>query len=122
MLAENKTATNTAKTTKIETKRFITQALPKIGIVYAKKLKKFGIKTVHDLLFYFPARYDDFSEIISIKAARQKLGETVCVQGQIVEIENKNTFKKFMSMTEATIQDDGEEIKVIWLLAEFIII
>jgi len=90
------------------------EEIPKIGTAYGKKLKKFGIKTVQDLLFYFPARYDDFSEIISINAARQRLGETVCVQGQITEIENTNTFKKFMTMTEATLQDDGAEIKVIW--------
>ena len=63
------------------------QEIPKIGLVYAKRLKKFGIKTVQDLLFYFPARYDDFSEIISVERARQKLGETVCVQGEIIEIE-----------------------------------
>ena len=90
------------------------EEVPKIGVAYAKKLKKFGIKTVQDLLFYFPARYDDFSEIISVKEARQRLGETVCIQGQITEIENTNTFKKFMTMTEAVIQDDGAEIKVIW--------
>ena len=90
------------------------EEVPRIGITYQKKLKKFGIKTVQDLLFYFPARYDDFSEIISIKQARQKLGQTVCVQGQIAEIENTNTFKKFMTMTEAIIQDNDAEIKVIW--------
>jgi len=90
------------------------EEVPKIGLAYAKRLKKFGIKTVQDLLFYFPARYDDFSEIISIKQARQRLGQTVCVQGQITEIKNTNTFKKFMAMTEAIIQDDNAEIKVIW--------
>ncbi|MCX6721215.1 MAG: ATP-dependent DNA helicase RecG [Candidatus Staskawiczbacteria bacterium] len=90
------------------------EEIPKVGVAYAKKLKKFGIKTVQDLLFYFPARYDDFSEIISIKEAHQRLGQTVCVQGQITEIENTNTFKKFMSLTEATIQDRDGEIKVIW--------
>jgi ATP-dependent DNA helicase RecG len=95
----------------LETK---TEEVPKIGTVYAKRLKKFGIKTVRDLLFYFPARYDDFSEIISIKEAKQRLGDVVCVQGQITEIENANTFKKFMSLTEATIKDDSGEIKVIW--------
>ena len=90
------------------------EEIPKIGLAYAKRLKKFGIKTVQDLLFYFPARYDDFSEIISIKTARQRLGEIVCVQGQIIEIENTNTFKKYMTMTEAVVQDDNAEIKVIW--------
>jgi len=90
------------------------EEIPKIGVAYQKKLKKFGIKTVQDLLFYFPARYDDFSKIISIKDARQRLGQTVCMQGQITEIKNTNTFKKYMIMTEATIQDDNVEIKVIW--------
>ncbi|MCX6718717.1 MAG: ATP-dependent DNA helicase RecG [Candidatus Staskawiczbacteria bacterium] len=90
------------------------EEIPKIGTVYAKRLKKFGIKTVQDLLFYFPARYDDFSEIISISRARQRLNDVVCVQGQITEIENSNSFKKFMSLTEATIQDNSGEIKIIW--------
>jgi ATP-dependent DNA helicase RecG len=88
--------------------------LPKIGTAYAKRLKKFGIKTVQDLLFYFPARYDDFSEIISIKDAKQRLGEVVCVQGRITNIESTHTFKKFMSLTQVTIQDDTAEINVIW--------
>ena len=88
--------------------------LPKIGAAYAKKLKKFGIKTIQDLLFHFPARYDDFSEIIKISNARHKLGHTVCVQGKITEIENTHTHKKWMSMTEAVIEDETGQIKAIW--------
>ena len=90
------------------------EEVPKIGLAYAKKLKKFGIKTVQDLLFYFPARYDDFSEIISISEARQKLKETVCVQGVITEIENIRTFKKWMTVTNATIEDQKSSIKATW--------
>ena len=69
------------------------EEIPKIGAVYAKRLKKFGIKTVQDLLFYFPARYDDFSEIISIREAKQRLGDVVCAQGRITEIETSHTWK-----------------------------
>ncbi len=90
------------------------EELPRVGIAYAKKLKKFGIKTVQDLLFYFPSRYDDFSEIISIKDARQRLKETVCVQGIITDIKNTRSFKKWMTITEATVQDNSGEIKIIW--------
>ncbi len=96
------------------------EEIPKIGLAYSKKLKKFGIKTVQDLLFYFPARYDDFSEIISIKEARQRLGQTVCIQGQITEIESSNTFKKFMSLTEAVIQDSTGKIKAVWFNQPYI--
>lgn len=97
------------------------EEVPKIGSVYAKRLKKFGIKTVQDLLFYFPARYDDFSEIISIRNAKQRLGEVVCVQGQIIEIENANTFKSQMSITQAVVRDDTGEINVIWFNQPYLI-
>ncbi len=96
------------------------EQLPRVGAAYAKKLKKFGIKTVQDLLFHFPARYDDFSEIISIKSARQSMGQTVCVQGQIIEIESSRSFKKFMGLTEATIQDDLGQIKAVWFNQPYI--
>ena len=90
------------------------EELPKIGTAYAKKLKKFGIKTIQDLLFYFPARYDDFSEIIKVRDIRQKLGQTVCVQGRIADIESSHTFKKWMDLTEALVEDDSGQTKAIW--------
>ncbi len=90
------------------------EEIPRIGLAYQKRLKKFGIKTVQDLLFHFPSRYDDFSDIISISEARRKLAETVCVQGRITEINNSHTFKKWMNLTEAIIEDDKAEIKVVW--------
>lgn len=96
------------------------EEVPKIGLTYQKRLKKFGIKTIRDLLFHFPSRYDDFSEIINIKEARQRLGEVVCVQGRIVEIENKHTFKKWMAMTEAIIEDDTGQVKAVWFNQPYI--
>ncbi|MCX6723616.1 MAG: ATP-dependent DNA helicase RecG [Candidatus Staskawiczbacteria bacterium] len=90
------------------------EKVPRIGTAYAKRLKKFGIKTVQDLLFYFPTRYDDFSEIISIKDAKQRLGDVVCVQGRITDIESSHTWKNFVNLTQVTIQDDTAEINVIW--------
>jgi len=90
------------------------EKLPRIGPAYAKRLKKFGIKTVQDLLFYFPARYDDFSEIITISQAKNKLGETACVQGEIIEIETTNSVYGRMAITKATLQDRTAQIKIMW--------
>ncbi len=90
------------------------EEIPRIGIAYAKKLKKFGIKTVQDLLFYFPARYDDFSEIVSISQAKNKLGETACVQGEIIEIETSKSIYGRMVITKAVLQDRTAQINVIW--------
>jgi ATP-dependent DNA helicase RecG len=37
-------------------------ALNRVGKNTAQSLKKLGLETVRDLLFYFPFRYDDFSQ------------------------------------------------------------
>lgn len=90
------------------------EEISKIGPAYQKRLKKLGIKTIQDLLFYFPQRYEDFSDVIEITKAKKKLGENICVQGRITEIENTHSFKKFMEITEATVEDESGSIKVIW--------
>jgi len=96
--------------------------LPRIGISYAKKLKKIGLHTLQDLLFYFPIRYEDFSNIITISAAkREALKEKVCIQGEIKKIENIKTFRKKMIVTEAVIEDETEKIKAVWFNQPFLI-
>ncbi|MBI3631815.1 MAG: ATP-dependent DNA helicase RecG [Candidatus Staskawiczbacteria bacterium] len=96
------------------------QDAPKIGSVYQKRLKKLGIKTVQDILFHFPSRYDDFSDIIPIVEARQKLAKNVCVQGEITKIKDTRTFKKWMNLTEAVVEDENSEIKIIWFNQPYI--
>ncbi len=88
--------------------------ISKIGPAYQKRLKKLGIKIIYDLFFHFPSRYDDFSDIIKISQARQKLGEIVCIEGKILEIGNTNVFKRSMVLTEAIVEDDSSYIKIIW--------
>lgn len=95
----------------IETK---IEDIQKIAPAYQKRLKKLGIKTIQDLLFYFPQRYEDFSNILEISKAKKRLGENICIQGRITEIENTHSFKRFMEITEATIEDESGAIKVIW--------
>lgn len=88
------------------------EEVPKIGAAYQKKLKKLGIKTVQDLLFYFPARYDDFSDIIAI--SKVQVGQIACVQGRIVSIDQTHTFKRGMDITEVVIEDETGQITALW--------
>lgn len=83
-----------------------------IGPVFQKKLKKIGVKTVHDLFYHFPHRYEDFSNIISV--SKVKSNENVCVLGKILEIKNSRTWKKRMILTQAIVQDKTGAIKVVW--------
>lgn len=84
----------------------------RIGPQYQKKLKRLGIKTLRDLLFHFPHRYENFSNVIPIKDA--KLNETVCLKGRILEIKNIRTWKKRMILTQAIIGDETSAIKTVW--------
>ncbi len=88
------------------------EEIPRVGLAYQKKLKKLKIQTVKDLLFYFPSRYDDFSNIVPIKKA--KVGYVVCVQGRITEIEHSRSFKKWMAITKIVIEDETGSIGALW--------
>ena len=86
--------------------------VPRIGPAFLKKLHKLGIKTVHDLLYHFPHRYEDFSNLIYIKDA--KINENVCVKGRVLEIKNIRTWKKKMFITEAVVEDKTGAIRATW--------
>jgi ATP-dependent DNA helicase RecG len=82
-----------------------------VGTSVAKKLEKLGIKTVEDLIHYYPRRYDDFSRIMPI--AQLKPGQ-VTVQGKILRVVSRRTFKRGFSITEALIDDGTGAIKAVW--------
>ena len=90
----------------------------RVGVQTAKRLKKLGVETVEDLLYYFPFRYDDFSKITPID--NLKAGESANVVGQIELIQSKRSHRKRMSIVEALVSDDTESIKVIWFNQPFI--
>lgn len=92
--------------------------VPKIGPSYQKKLKKLGIKSIRDLLYYFPARYNDFSNIIPIRQVKN--GTLACVQGRITDIGTTKTFRKWMDITEATIEDETGSIRALWFNQPYI--
>jgi len=88
------------------------EKIPRISFAYQKKLKKLGIKTLRDLLFYFPRRYEDFSVITPI--VEVKLNKMVCIKGKILKIKSRRTPVKKIILTEALIQDETEAIRAIW--------
>lgn len=90
----------------------------RVGQTMAKRLKLLGAATARDLLFYFPFRYDDFSQTVKFKDLRP--GMNANVVGAIELIQNKRSPRKRMNITEALISDGEETIKVIWFNQPFI--
>ena len=95
----------------------LTKAL-KLTPAREKALNKLGIKTVKDLLFHFPHRYEDFSVISPI--SELKINQNYCIRGKIIRIQNRPAKTKSMVLTEAIVGDDTGLIKVIWFNQPFI--
>ena len=94
------------------------QYLTGVGPVFAKKLQKLGIRTIGDLLYYFPYRYEDFSNMTAIN--KIKVGQQNCISGQIKEIKNVRTWKRKMTITEALLEDKTAAIRAVWFNQPFL--
>lgn len=103
---------------KVSLKTPISQ-LPRITPKYTKRFKKLGIETVRDLLFHFPHRYDDFTNIISI--SNLELNKTATIRGEILDIKNIRTFRKKMTITQAIVGDKTGNVKVVWFNQPFLL-
>lgn len=84
---------------------------------YASRLDKLGIKTLEDLLFHFPFRYDDYS--LFSKISEIKPGQIVTVRGIIVDIKNIYT-KGFKKLQKASVRDESGTIGIIWFNQPFL--
>ena len=89
------------------------EEIPTVGPTMSQRLKNLGLKKIQDLLFYFPYRYDDFSQISKISDI--KPGEVFTVQGKVQLIKSRRSWKRRkMTITESMIEDETGPIKVIW--------
>ncbi len=85
---------------------------------YAKRLEKLGIKTVGDLLYHLPFRYEDYSLVSKISLLQT--GEKVSVSGEITKINNLHT-KSGKNIQQAVFTDETGEIKLIWYNQPYLI-
>lgn len=81
-------------------------------------LRRLGIRTVGDLLFHFPTRYEDFSNVKAISDI--KVGETVTVRGIVEKVSVRRTFRKRMTLIEVWIKDESGQAKAIWFNQAFL--
>lgn len=84
----------------------------RLSPIQKKALERLGLKTIQDLLFYFPTRYSDISEIKLIRDVTP--GETATVYGEISKLKIKKTFRTNIPMSEAVIEDGSGKLKVVW--------
>jgi len=86
-------------------------AVPGVGPSVAAKLRSLGIRTIRDLLFYFPRQHRDYSKLEKIAAI--PFGEVATTLGLIWEVETVRT-SKGLARTIATISDETGKLRVSW--------
>ncbi|MBI2437019.1 MAG: DEAD/DEAH box helicase, partial [Candidatus Magasanikbacteria bacterium] len=93
--------------------------LNRVGSVLKRSLGRLGIETVKDLLYYFPFRYEDYSQVVRIKDLQD--GQEVTVRGKIELIGNKRSPRKQTMITEALVADETGQLRIIWFGQPFIV-
>jgi len=83
-----------------------------IGPISQKKLKRLRIKTVNQLIFHFPLRYEDFSNTLTI--SKLKINEVCTISGKVLEINSQRTWKRHLFITYAIIEDKTGAVKAVW--------
>ena len=83
-----------------------------IGPRHAQTLSQLGLHTLGDLLYFFPRRYDDFSQLKTI--SRLQYGEEVTVIGSVQSIVNRPLRGGQLQVTEAIITDGSGSLRVTW--------
>ncbi|MDO8443967.1 MAG: ATP-dependent DNA helicase RecG [bacterium] len=110
-----------------------------LGPKTIEKLNRLGLFTARDLLFYFPRRYEDYTDITKIAdVGNTKIQETsykqipnpksqipspksqspapsvYTIKGTVLGIANKKTRRRGFTVTEAQVVDDSGTLKVVW--------
>ena len=78
-----------------------------VGQVLVKNFDSIGILTIRDLLFYFPRRYDDYSNVVKIVNLRPGLVSIEVIINQI----SGRYLRRGLHITEALVSDSTGSIK-----------
>jgi len=89
------------------------QYLKGIGPKRAKSFSKLGINTIEDLLYYFPRRYEDRTNFISISKLQE--GQTYTIKAQVLAKGERQSFRrKGFNIIEVAVGDSTGKIFCVW--------
>ena len=91
------------------------QFLKGVGPKRAAQLETLGLKTVEDLLYHLPFRYEDRRKILKIAAA--SAGQEISVVGRLANLQARYIPRRRSQMLLAMLQDETGTIDLIWYRA-----
>jgi ATP-dependent DNA helicase RecG len=89
-----------------------------VGSRNVTRLNKLGIKTLKDLLWHLPSRYENYADTVPIREI--EVGQKVNIQGEVIRINSRRLFPKKLTITDAIVQDSSGSVKVVWFNQPYI--
>ena len=86
-------------------------AVPGVGPTVAKRLQHLGIRTIRDLLFYFPREHRDYSKLVKI--AHIPFGEVTTTMGLLWDVKSQRTSNGRLRVI-AEISDETGKLHISW--------
>ena len=83
-----------------------------VGPRHAKTLEKLGLYTLGDMLYYFPRRYDDYSQLKPIKSLWY--GEQVTVIGVVQSVYSRPIRGGKAQLVEVILEDGTGALRLSW--------
>lgn len=93
--------------------------LPGVGQKYASTLKRLRIESLRDMLYYFPRRYDDYTQLKPIN--RLKYGDEVTIIGTLQTISQRRVREGKSQIIEGILSDGTGAIRLTWFNQPWII-
>jgi ATP-dependent DNA helicase RecG len=82
-----------------------------------KRFEKIGIRTVRDLLWHFPSRYEDFSKIYQINDLEP--GQQATIHAAVEDMKLRRT-RRGLTIIEAILADESGTIRAVWFNQPYI--
>ncbi|MDO8716760.1 MAG: ATP-dependent DNA helicase RecG [Dehalococcoidales bacterium] len=92
-----------------------------ISEIMAKKFARLGVKTVRDLLYFFPARHFDYSQRKTISQLTEGKETTIVANVWESRIKMGWLGKRPSRSTEATVGDETGNVRVVWFNNPYVV-
>ena len=83
-----------------------------------RALAKLGVRTIHDLLYHFPARYENAGPTGTITGVTA--GSDVTLYGTVRKPDIRKTWKSRRPIAEAWLEDNSGKLKMMWFSQPYI--
>jgi ATP-dependent DNA helicase RecG len=83
-----------------------------------RALHRLGVRTIRDLLYHFPARYESSGQVGTIKGV--SAGAEVTLYGTVRKPEVRKTWKSRRPIAEAWLEDASGKLKMMWFSQPYI--